>query len=507
MASESSRWAPSRWSLQTRLIVGQVLLLALVCVAIGAATELALRHYLVAQLDDSLHEVSHRSMVITSHPPPEHAFPLPTPSPAPPRRWQRQRVGPGPEFLDAPSQPAGLVALVHHVDDSVSAGALGHDGNRNALSDDEVNTLLGIVPGAPPQTKQVGDRGTFRIMATTTPAGDAVVTGLPLSDVNETMWTVLLIMTVVALVALLAAAALGAWITRRALAPLDRMSATARQVASLPLDRGAVALPMRVPETNADPGTEVGQMGAALNRMLDHIGTALNTRQDSEMRARQFVADASHELRTPLAAIRGYTELAARRRDEVPDEVAHAMTRVGSESARMTHLVEDLLLLARLDSGRPLEQEDVDLSELAADAVSDAHVAGPDRQWLLTLPDDPVVVTGDSARLHQVLANLLANARVHTGPGTVISVDVAESDGEAIMRVADNGPGIDPALAPEVFTRFTRGDTSRSRKAGSTGLGLSIVDAVVKAHHGTIGLQSEPGSTVFTVRLPLATTR
>jgi two-component system OmpR family sensor kinase len=294
----------------------------------------------------------------------------------------------------------------------------------------------------------------------------------------------------------------GIVVIRRALAPLTRVAATAGQVADLSLDRGEVALPVRVPERDANPNTEVGQMGSALNRMLDHISAALSTRQASETRVRQFVADASHELRTPLTAIRGYTELAQRRRNEMPEEVAHAMGRVASEAERMTHLVEDLLLLARLDSGRPLEREQVDVSQLAVDAVSDAHIAGPDHQWNLDLPDEPVLVTGDAARLHQVLANLLANARSHTGPGTEVTVSLSTDARGVVLRVADDGPGITPELQSEVFERFTRGDSSRSRRAGGTGLGLSIVAAVVRAHHGTIAVNSVPGDTEFVVRLP-----
>jgi two-component system OmpR family sensor kinase len=249
--------------------------------------------------------------------------------------------------------------------------------------------------------------------------------------------------------------------------------------------------------------TEVGQLGAALNRMLDRIADALSVRYASETRVRQFVADASHELRTPLAAIRGYTELAQRQREDVPAEVAHAMCRVESEARRMTQLVEDMLLLARLDAGRPLEREQVDLSQLAVDAVSDAHIAGPDHRWLLDLPDEPVMVVGDRPRLQQVLANLLANCRTHTPPGTSITTSLAtDGDGGIALTVADDGPGIPADLQPEIFERFARGDSSRSRREGSTGLGLAIVSAVVKAHHGTIAVRSVPGDTAFTVRLP-----
>ncbi|MBO0866577.1 MAG: HAMP domain-containing protein, partial [Mycobacterium sp.] len=331
---------------------------------------------------------------------------------------------------------------------------------------------------------------------------DVIVTGLSMAEVDATMIRVLMIFGVVTLIALAAATTAGIIIIRRALAPLRRVARTAGEVVDLPLDRGEVALPVRVPEPDADPHTEVGQLGSAVNRMLEHIAAALSTRQASETRVRQFVADASHELRTPLTAIRGYTEL-ARRVGNDPDAVAHAMSRVQSETERMTRLVEDLLLLARLDSGRPLEREPVDLSRMAVDAVNDAHVAGPDHQWELDVPNEPVVVAGDAARLHQVMTNLLANARIHTGPGTVVTTRLSIDTTMAVLTVTDNGPGIPEHLQSEMFERFARGDTSRSRKGGSTGLGLAIVSAVVKAHDGIIGVQSAPGRTEFTVRLPL----
>ena len=280
------------------------------------------------------------------------------------------------------------------------------------------------------------------------------------------------------------------------------MAATAGEVANLPLDRGEVMLPVRVPESDANPDTEVGRLGLAVNRMLDHVTAALSTRQASESRVRQFVADASHELRTPLAAIRGYTELAQRKRAQVPDDVAHAMSRVESEAVRMTNLVEDLLLLARLDSGRPLEREPVDLSRLCADVVSDAHAAGPEHRWKLDLPPDPLYVAGDDARLHQVVANLLANARMHTPPGTSVTLVARRRTRRGGAAGARRRPRYPAGLQSEVFERFARGDTSRSRKGGSTGLGLAIASAVVRAHGGSIGVQSVPGNTEFVVRLP-----
>jgi two-component system OmpR family sensor kinase len=221
------------------------------------------------------------------------------------------------------------------------------------------------------------------------------------------------------------------------------------------------------------------------------------------MQVRQFVADASHELRTPLAAIRGYAELSRRSRQPVSQEIGHVLNRVESEAERMTALVEDLLLLARLDAGRPLAHDPVDLTMLVVDAVSDAHAAGPRHDWQLDLPNEPVTVVGDGARLHQVLANLLANARTHTPDGTTVTVAVSTSGGDAVLRVIDNGPGIPAELQPHIFERFARGDSSRSRAAGSTGLGLSIVHAVVTAHRGRVTVDSVPGRTVFTVTLPL----
>jgi two-component system OmpR family sensor kinase len=271
------------------------------------------------------------------------------------------------------------------------------------------------------------------------------------------------------------------------------------------LSRGEVALSVRLPPRDTDPRTEVGQVGASINRMLGHVSDALDARQASEVRVRQFVADASHELRTPLAAIRGYAELTRRVDAALPPDVVYAMSRVESESARMTVLVEDLLLLARLDAGRPLDDEPVDLVRLVVDAVSDAYVAGPEYRWSLQLPESGVTVSGAAAGLQQVIGNLLTNARTHTPAGTSVIVAVAMTDaGSARITVTDDGPGIPEDLIPDVFERFARGDSSRSRAAGSSGLGLAIVSAVVEAHSGTVEVRSRPGETVFTVDLPSA---
>jgi two-component system OmpR family sensor kinase len=482
------------WSLRLRLLAGQVVVLAVVCVGITAATELALLHHLVAQLDGQLAGTSYRSALM--YPEPNrlewrHA----------PRTYPRP--GPGPRFLDAPGQPAGMVAAVVNDGKTVDAGYTTSSGDRAALSDKAQAQLAAIAGSRKPMTVNLDGLGRYRVVAATSRSGgDIIVTGLSMSNVDATMIRMLVILGIVTVIALVAATTAGVVIIRRALAPLRRVAQTASKVSDLPLDRGEVELPVRVPESDANPATEVGQLGSALNRMLEHIAAALETRQASETRVRQFVADASHELRTPLAAIRGYTELTQRMGDD-REAVAHAMSRVASETQRITRLVEDLLLLARLDSGRPLEREPVDLSRVAVDAVSDAHVAGPDHQWELDLPEEPVLVTGDAARLHQVVTNLLANARIHTSAGTVVTTRLSAEPTHTVLQVVDNGPGIPAALQSEVFERFARGDSSRSRKGGSTGLGLAIVSAVVKAHNGTITVNSSPGHTEFTVRLPL----
>jgi two-component system OmpR family sensor kinase len=236
--------------------------------------------------------------------------------------------------------------------------------------------------------------------------------------------------------------------------------------------------------------------------MLGHVESALARRHASEARLRSFAADASHELRTPLASIRGYAELARLHGGQLPDEVAHALGRVEAEATRMTGLVDDLLLLARLDAGRPLAAGRVDLTRLVIDAAGDARAAAPGHRWLLDLPGEPVTVRGDEARLRQVLANLASNAGRHTPPGTTVTFTLVQAGPEAVLTVADNGPGIPPGLLPLLFERFVRGDGSRSRAAGSTGLGLSIVEAVAAAHGGRVSAASRPGSTVFTLVLP-----
>ncbi|PXX08067.1 sensor histidine kinase [Mycolicibacterium moriokaense] len=509
--SRSRFRSPRTWSLRARLLASQIVLLALVCAAIGAGTEFALQRFLTNQLDERLFETGRRSTGLFEFgppmPPPGN-FPMPG-YPDPPAFPRHVIIhdddGPGPAFLNAPGQAARTVGAVISRGTPVNAGVITADGTRTEISAKAAQELSRIPPDRIPTTVDLDGLGRYRVIAMHTRGpGQVIVTGLPTSEVDDTLLNVLVIFAVVGAIALIGGTTAGVVIIRRQLAPLSRVSEAARQVADLELDRGEVRLPSSIVKVDpAGADTEIGQLGSALNRMLDTIAGALSARHASETRVRQFVADASHELRTPLAAIRGYTELAQRKREDLPEDVAHAMSRVESETERMTQLVGDMLLLARLDTGRPLEREEVDLSRLVVDAVSDAHIAGPEHEWLLDLPDEPVTVAGDEARLHQVLANLLANARIHTPPGTSVTTSlVVNESGGAVMTVADDGPGIPAWLQPEIFERFARGDSSRSRRGGSTGLGLAIVAAVVRAHGGTIDVRSVSGKTEFVVKLP-----
>jgi two-component system OmpR family sensor kinase len=494
----------SRWTLRARLVAGLLALLAVVSIIIGVVSVLSLNQFLMHRLDQQVTSASGRSANCYGS-----------------SDCQRPGGGNGPSgpnagnpdgnddnILGAAGTATGTLGA--HISkgrvDSASVLA-GFGEPQQALGTGAKTTLTKIPVDNRPHTVDLGSGlGAYRVVSSRAPDGDVLITGLPLSDVRSTVYRLAAVIVGVSLFGLLLAAFLGIAIVRLTLRPLRRVASTAARVSELPLDRGEVALGVRVPLADTDPRTEVGQVGAALNTMLDHVGSALAARQASETRVRHFVADASHELRTPLAAIRGYAELTRRRRDELPPDVTHALERVESETVRMTGLVEDLLLLARLDSGRPLEHLPVDLSSLLVDTLSDAHVAGPGHRWDLDLPDEPVTVSGDAPRLHQVVANLLANARTHTPAGTQVKATLSADDGSAILVVSDNGPGIPATLLPDVFERFARGDGSRSRAAGSTGLGLAIVAAVVEAHGGTVEVSSRPGATAFTVRLPLVRT-
>ncbi|MEO7720321.1 MAG: ATP-binding protein [Pseudolysinimonas sp.] len=472
---------PARWSLQRRLVLGILVLLAVVSVVVGGASALVLRQNLLTRLDQQLVQ----SVGFTADAENGGSLPRDGTGGIGPRHFGSLLL------LSAGGQTAGI--------------AVEEDGTAVQLTIAQQRALLAL-PTSHREAQTIdlgGALGSYRVAAAIRPDGSRIVVGQSLSEITTTTNNLLLIFGLVTLAALIAAAIAGTLVVRVALRPLGRVVATATRVSELELAKGEVTLAERVPDADTDTRTEVGQVGAALNRLLGHVEGALVARQASEDKVRQFVADASHELRTPLASIRGYSELTKRGGYQLPDDVVRSLARIESESIRMTSLVEDLLLLARLDAGRELVLGEVDLVPLVVDAVSDAHAAAPDHEWQLHTPSEPVIVTGDGGRLQQVIANLLANARAHTPAGTHVTTTLAVDGADALISVQDDGPGISPGLLPVLFERFARGDGSRSRATGSTGLGLAIVSAVVDAHDGAVSVESTPGDTRFVVRIPL----
>lgn len=489
-ATDAAARRPAPKTLRRRLLVVVAALVVLVSAVVGLVSVAVLHNQLVARLDAALEQATDRAGRALDDP----GGPLPIP----------------PEGADVllriPGQPVGTIAALV-VDRAIFASStIDEQGELVEPSPEALRALAAVPVDREPRTVELAELGEYRAIAAPTNGGYSFVVALPLDEVNATSAQLGVTIALVALAGLAGALVLGAVTVRRALQPLDRVTETATAVSELPLARGDVELPAQVPVD--DERTEVGRLATSFNRMLGHVASALSAREQSERKVRRFVADASHELRTPLASIRGYAELTRMHGGELPPDVVHAVGRIESESLRMTELVEDLLLLARLDEGRELRRDEVDLRQLVVDAVGDAQVAGPDHDWRVAVPAEPVTITGDASRLHQVLANLLANARVHTPEGTKVVVRLArvpatDAAGERVrLTVADDGPGIDADVRATLFERFARGDASRSRRAGSTGLGLAIVRAVVEAHGGTVVVESEPGRTEFAVDLP-----
>ena len=621
----STSSAPRPRSLRTRLVVGVLGLVLVMAATMGAFSTITLHHTLMNRLDDQLTAASHRAEArrhgeehdgsTLDQQAPDSAVPSASPaepsatsSPAPSAPAthtcgdQDPAAVPGakpvPAGLDAAGQATGTLTLIASgasdtgsADDSgdgngadggdadrssgtapasatVTAGYIDDDGRYQSLTPAECQVLLSLETTGEPVTVGIDSLGDYRVLASKdATTGDIVITGLSMKADNTLVRTQLLVEGAIVVIGTLIAALAGRTMVRSSLTPLERVASTAERVASQPLARGEVSIDERVPGEDLTSSREVGQVGSALNTLLGHVDDALTARQHSETQVRQFVADASHELRTPLASIRGYTELIAREGADaaLPDEAVHALERVHSESLRMSRLVEDLLLLARLDAGRDLSRDEVDLVGILLDTVSDARAAGPDHEWELDLAaldapadlgederDDfepePPLVLGDEARLRQVLVNLLANARVHTPAGSHVittlsrrtapvasdapngsgereraSRDVssggaaaaaAPPEEELVITIADDGPGIEAAVRGRLFERFARGDASRERRTGSTGLGMSIALAIVVSHGGTLTVDSvcagedpvhpQAHGTIFTVALPAA---
>jgi two-component system, OmpR family, sensor kinase len=343
---------------------------------------------------------------------------------------------------------------------------------------------------------EAGDEKRYRVYAAPDPAGSgSAIVAIPLTDVDQTLRRLLAALALVAGGVLLVLG-FAAWgVVRVGLLPLDRMGHTAGAIAGGDLSH-------RVAST--DPRTEVGRLGIALNAMLDRLESAFTARKASEDRLRQFLADASHELRTPLASIRGYAELFRMGAARDPADVAKAMRRIEEEAARMGVLVEDLLMLARLDEVADAPHTELDLGRLVADAADDARATAPDRE-IASAVDGETTVLGDAHQLRQVLANLMRNALVHTPAGTPIELSAARSDGEVRIEVRDHGPGLPTGNPAELFERFWRSEGGRKQGRGGAGLGLAIVAGIVDAHHGRVEARNAPdGGASFVVHLPAA---
>jgi two-component system OmpR family sensor kinase len=455
-----------RLSLKARLLLGVIALAAAGLAVADVATYTSLRSFLIQRTDESL---------------------------------QASHFGPDHGCHREPSGPSGDFAQVRSADGTIQCTQLPSSGESPP---DLPATITLHGASADPDTESAryftvsaqDGASRYRVRAAREHDGTILVSAKSLSDVDATLGRLLWIELLVTGSVLTGLAGLGFWVVRVGLRPLDDIGKTAAAIADGDLSR-------RV--ERAEPRTEVGRLGLALNAMLAQIQSAFDETAASERRLRRFVADASHELRTPLAAVRAYSELFSRGADRRPEDLARSMAGIKREAERMSVLVDDLLLLARLDEGRPLERERVSLDELVGEAVETAVTVDPERE--IAFEAVPAPIYGDRMRLRQIVDNLLANVRAHTPAGAPAQVRVRRENGSALVEVEDSGPGMTPEQKAHAFERFYRADASRSRARGGVGLGLSIVAAVAEAHGGSASAESDLGSgATFRIALPLA---
>ncbi|MDO5735312.1 MAG: HAMP domain-containing sensor histidine kinase [Propionibacteriaceae bacterium] len=455
-----------------------ILIVAVLAIVLSASTLLAARTMTYNQVDQQL----------------ERAFTRQG------RPGSPQNMAPG---INVPGMAEGTViaALMPSGD---RLGSRVGDASVEQLTPMAWEALMTIPADGDKHTVTIPGMGEFRAEARV--GNNRVVVALPLAEQNRTLFWLTVLTAAMGVLAVVVAAMGTAALANRTTRPLRALSRTAQELSSLRLDQGEVTVPASVAVEGLPPEHEVAQLATAFNHMLDNVQGALAARQASESKLRRFVADASHELRNPLAAIQGYAELAERPEADVAD-TTYALGRIRAESTRMSTLVGDLLLLARLDAEPAVELRAVDVVETVLNAVSDARAAGPGHVWRLDLPDEGFEVMANADQLHQVVVNLLSNARNHTPEGTTVTTTVGMRQGRACIQVFDNGPGISAEVLPRVFERFTRADSARAHSATpSTGLGLAIVHAVVRSFGGATQVESRPGLTCFTVWLRPAAT-
>ena len=464
----------SLWSLRNRLILAAVVLTALAISISDFAANTALRSYLISQVDQQLIDISGGSLTRLD-------------------RAGIEQTNPNDE-----NSPFHELRPLTGVPTSASVSLLDTDGNLiGRVGGDLTKEQIAVVGMSIAEVQAKGnkpftiegadDQPDVRAIAQVLPTGlGSVIVANSLADVDRTLKRLGFFFFILGLLALLAIALVSRWIIAISLKPLEAVEETAEAIAGGDLSA-------RLPA--AKPDTEVGRLTTSLNRMLSRIEESFEARVNSESKLRRFVADASHELRTPLTAIRGFAELHRQGAVVGEEKTKELVGRIEKESIRMSTLVEDLLLLARLDQSREMAQDPVDLNTLLTEAVASAKAAGPNHPIELSLPSAEVFVLGDSQRIHQVVANLLANARTHTPDGSLIKVSLEQGVAETVISVSDNGPGLSEADQERIFERFFRADPSRARTSGEgSGLGLSIVDAVMKAHGGYVSVQSKLGN-------------
>ncbi len=463
----------SLWSLRNRLILAAVVLTALAISASDFAANTALRSYLISQMDQELLSISGGSLTRLDRAGIEEEN-------------ESNEGSPFREFRPLRGVPTSASVTLLDVDGNL-IGRVGGDLSKEQIA--VVGMTISEVQekGNKPFTIKGNDgQPDVRAVAQVLPTGlGSVIVANSLAEVDRTLNRLGFFFFILGLLALLAIALVSRWIIAISLKPLEAVEETAEAIA-------AGDLSARLPA--AKPDTEVGRLTTALNTMLGRIEESFAARVSSENKLRRFVADASHELRTPLTAIRGFAELHRQGAVVGEEKTKELVGRIEKESIRMSSLVEDLLLLARLDQSREMAQDPVDLNALLVEAVASAKAAGPNHPIELSLPSAEVFVLGDNERIHQVVANLLANARTHTPNGSQIKVSLEQGASETIISVSDNGPGLSESDQERIFERFFRADPSRARTSGEgSGLGLSIVDAVMKAHGGYVSVQSKLG--------------
>ena len=489
------RPAPRTWPLRRQVVVGVSAVVMTVFALVGTMSVLTLRSSISGIIDTQLsaaaESFSQACAKYRSTPLPSGDMPAPTAM-----KPLDQVIG---------QAPGNIVARIEN--DVVVDAALFGDGEATTPSAkvtaeiaDEAN------PDAGSEEVWFDDLGAYLMSSRDGAPGEVLVTAVSLRPANAAAASETMVVVGLTVLALIVTALGTLAIVRVAMRPLRRVAATAAEVATLPLNRDQYAITPRVAQRDTDPRTEVGLVGDALNRLLVHVERALSDVAASDRRMRQFITDASHELRTPLAAIQGYAELTRQDSDVLPHTTEYSLARIEAESNRMNSLVSDLLLLARIDEGQDMETTDIDIAELVVNAVNDAMVSAPGHEWRTAVPDGAVWVRGDRAKLHQAIANLLANARVHTPDGTTVTTTLDVRDdtdtGTVVLAVSDDGPGVSEELLPHLFERFVRADKSRSRQSGNSGLGLAITASIVEAHGGSIAAASRAGTTTFTITLP-----